>query len=129
MVASETSGNMIRPPNRSVSAPTGIRPSDPTTTGTATTSACWIGLRCKTSWNFGPSGLSNAQAQKFTANPTVARPSIRPGRPPPGGTGLGADPVPLVVSSLLILDSAPSSSAVRLHAADIAVPSHYGRPR
>jgi len=39
MVARETSGNMTRPPYRSVSAPTGIRPSDPTMTGTATTRA------------------------------------------------------------------------------------------
>ena len=41
MVASETIGNITRPPNRSVSAPTGMRPSEPTTTGTATSSACW----------------------------------------------------------------------------------------
>src|SRR5215471_2853645 len=113
MVASETSGNITRPPNRSVSAPTGIRPSDPTTTGTATTSACWSGLRCRTSLNLGPSGLSSAQAQKFTANPTVARPSIRPGWPGPGRTGTRAAPAPPVVSSLAIAGSAPSSSSVR----------------
>ena len=35
----ETIGNITRPPNRSVSAPTGIRPSEPTTTGTATSRA------------------------------------------------------------------------------------------
>ena len=39
MVAAETSGNMIRPPYRSVSAPTGIRPRAPTMTGTATSRA------------------------------------------------------------------------------------------
>src|SRR6266487_3719705 len=108
MVASDTSGNITRPPYRSVSAPTGMRPSDPTTTGTATTSACWTGVRCRTSLKFGPSGLSNAQAQKFTANPTVARPSIRPGRAAPGGTAPGVLRAAVVVSGLLILGSAPS---------------------
>src|SRR5262245_33607610 len=108
IVASETSGNISRPPYRSVSAPTGIRPSDPTTTGTATTSACWKGVRCRTSLNFGPSGLSNAQAQKFTANPAVARPSIRPGRAAPGRTGPEANPVPPVASTLPIADPTPS---------------------
>ena len=39
IVAAETSGNITRPPNRSVSAPTGMRPSEPTSTGTATSSA------------------------------------------------------------------------------------------
>ncbi len=41
MVNALTVGNMMRAPTRSVSAPTGMRPSDPTTTGTAATSACW----------------------------------------------------------------------------------------
>ena len=41
IVSAATSGNMVRPPSRSVSAPTGIRPSEPTTTGRATTSDCW----------------------------------------------------------------------------------------
>src|SRR5215469_426328 len=104
MVASDTSGNMIRPPNRSVSPPTGIRPSDPTTTGTATTSACWNEDSCRTSLNLGPSGLSSAQAQKFTANPTVARASIRPGRPAPGRTGSRAGAVLPAVSGLPIVD-------------------------
>src|SRR5689334_13981059 len=73
---------MIRPPNRSVSAPTGIRPSEPTTTGTATSRACWNALRCSASLNFGASGLSRAHAQKLTANPTVAKVSIKAGRAP-----------------------------------------------
>ena len=38
IVARLTTGNMTRPPNLSVSAPTGIRPSEPTMTGTATNS-------------------------------------------------------------------------------------------
>ena len=40
IVAKLISGIMI-PPKRSVSAPTGMRPSDPTNTGTATSSA-WL---------------------------------------------------------------------------------------
>ena len=35
-----TIGNITRAPTRSVSAPTGIRPSEPTITGTATSSDC-----------------------------------------------------------------------------------------
>jgi hypothetical protein len=68
---------MIRPPKRSVSAPTGIRPSEPTTTGTATSRACWNALRCRPSFKRGPSGLSSVHAQKLTANPTVAGVSMR----------------------------------------------------
>src|SRR5262245_29772225 len=123
MVASDTSGNISRPPYRSVSAPTGMRPSDPTTTGTATTSACWTGVRCRTSLNFGPSGLSSAQAQKFTANPTVARPSIRPGRAAPGGTVRGVRAAP-VVSGLLILGSALSPHRPGWHADAGRHPGH-----
>jgi hypothetical protein len=39
IVSVEIVGNITRPPNRSVSALIGIRPSEPTTTGTATSSA------------------------------------------------------------------------------------------
>ena len=53
MVASDTRGNITRPPNRSVSAPTGIRPSDPTTTGTATSRACCEPDRSSRSLNRG----------------------------------------------------------------------------
>src|SRR5680860_551527 len=76
MVATETRGNITRPPNLSVSAPTGTRPSDPTITGTATTMACWEPERPSSSLKRGPSGLSSAQAQKFIAKPSVARASI-----------------------------------------------------
>lgn len=41
IVSAAMSGNIVRPPMRSVSAPTGMRPSEPTTTGSATTSDCW----------------------------------------------------------------------------------------
>src|SRR5699024_8338685 len=60
----------------------GIRPSEPTSTGTATirdtcdsVSSPMIPL----SRNTGPSWLSSDQAQKFTANPIVARISINQG--------------------------------------------------
>ncbi len=101
-VASETSGNMIRPPNRSVSAPTGMRPSEPTTTGTATSRACWKELRSSAAWNLTASGLSSAHAQKFTANPMVASASISPRRAPvdvspPGRAALAT--VSLMVNS------------------------------
>lgn len=90
MVAAETSGNITRPPKRSVRAPTGIRPSEPTTTGTATSSDCWKEDSSRLSFRRGPSGLSSAQAQKFTAKPTVARPSISHARPDTGaGPGAG----------------------------------------
>src|SRR5687767_14101375 len=66
MVARLTIGNMTRAPYRSVSAPTGIRPSEPTTTGTATSSDWAAKLRPRRSLTPGPSGPSSAQAQKFT---------------------------------------------------------------
>jgi len=72
MVANETTGNISRPPYRSVSAPTGIRPSAPTITGTATTRACSKLLSPSTCLKWAPSGDSRAQAQKVRANPTVA---------------------------------------------------------
>lgn len=65
IVAVETAGNMTRPSNRSVRAPTGIRPNAPTTVGTATIDACWNGLSPSSSLNSGPSGLSRAHAQKL----------------------------------------------------------------
>ena len=81
MVAAETSGNITRPPNLSVRAPTTIRPREPTITGTATRSATSDSVRSPRvpcSRNSGPSGLSSAQAQKLTANPSVATASISP---------------------------------------------------
>ena len=84
---------MTRPPNRSVSAPTGMRPSEPTMTGTATSSACCEPLRRRASLNRGPSGLSSAHAQKFTAKPTVASASIRTA--PPGAGALSVGPGPM----------------------------------
>src|SRR5215213_5991470 len=71
-----TSGNSLRAPYRSVSAPTGIRPSDPTMTGTATSRDFSSELRCSSAAKNGPSGLIRAQAQKLTVNPAVATPSI-----------------------------------------------------
>ena len=40
MRTDETTGNITRAPSRSVSAPTGIRPIEPTIIGTATSNAC-----------------------------------------------------------------------------------------
>ena len=40
-----TAGNITRAPSRSVRAPTGMRPTEPTTTGTATSRACWNAVR------------------------------------------------------------------------------------
>src|SRR5690348_13359624 len=75
-------GNITRPPYRSVSAPTGMRPIEPTTTGTATISATSDSESrprlpfCRKS---GPRGLISAHAQKLTANPTVAVTSMADG--------------------------------------------------
>src|SRR5690606_30008153 len=104
MVTADTSGNIARPPNRSVSAPTGMRPREPTTTGAATRSADSNDDRASSSWNLGPSGLSSAHAQQFTAKPSVARASINQARP---GTGAGA------VLSVALVDGfgMPSSSS------------------
>src|SRR3954453_4204598 len=88
MVANDTAGNMTRPPSRSVRAPTGIRPSAPTITGTATTSACWNDESPSDSLRPGASGDSSAQAQKFTAKPTADSASMTPGEPP-DRTGVG----------------------------------------
>ena len=67
-----------------MSAPTRIRPSDPTSTGTATNNATSDSVsspNAPESRNIGPSGLIRAQAQKFTAKPMVASVSISHGEP------------------------------------------------
>jgi hypothetical protein len=53
---------MVRVPSRSVSAPTGTRPREPTTTGIDTTIACWMAVRPTVSRSNGASGANNAQA-------------------------------------------------------------------
>src|SRR5262245_15106 len=73
IVARLTSGNIIRAPYRSVSAPTGMRPTEPTTTGTATSSDWAAKPSPSRSLRPGPSGPSSAHAQKLTMKPTVAR--------------------------------------------------------
>ena len=109
-----TAGNMTRAPSLSVSAPTGMRPSDPTSTGTATSSDCWNEDSPSSSRSCPPSGLSSDQAQKLTRKPAVASPSMRFGRPPPdaassaaprtgasgtGGAGVGRGGVGSIPSS------------------------------
>ncbi len=81
---------MRRAPRRSVSAPTGIRPKDPTITGTATSRACWNELRPSCSRSVAAIGARRAQAQNVTAKPIVAVASMIVGclpvpeaRPPP----------------------------------------------
>src|SRR5690349_6127542 len=76
MVIALISGNITRAPNRSVSAPTGMRPSEPTSTGTATRSDFSTALSRSVSVKNAPSGLTRAQAQKLTAKPTVATASM-----------------------------------------------------
>ena len=81
-MAAETSGNITRPPSLSVSAPTRIRPREPTTTGTATMSATSDSVSVPSvpsSRKSGPSGLISAHAQKLTAKPMVAIASISHG--------------------------------------------------
>ncbi len=78
-----------------MSAPTGTRPSEPTTTGTATSSDCWKEDSSRLSLRRGPRGLSSAQAQKFTAKPAVASASISQARPgTDAGTASGSGEVP-----------------------------------
>jgi hypothetical protein len=59
-----------------------MRPSAPTITGTATTRACWKLVSPSDCLKYAPSGDSRAHAQKVTANPIAATPSIRYGRRP-----------------------------------------------
>src|SRR5262249_46327233 len=61
---------------RSVMAPTGMRPSAPTITGTATTRACWKLVSPSDCLKCAPRGDSRAHAQNVTAKPTVAVPSM-----------------------------------------------------
>lgn len=49
MLTKHTTVNMSRPPYRSVSTPTGIRPSEPTSTGNATRTDVCVGVRSKDS--------------------------------------------------------------------------------
>jgi len=59
-------------------------------TGTATTSACWNELSPSDFCRAGPSGLSSAQAQKFTTKPTVATSRMTPRRRAAVGSARGA---------------------------------------
>jgi hypothetical protein len=91
-VARLTRGNMTRAPNRSVSAPTGMRPTEPTITGTATSSDWAAKLSPSRSLMPGPSGPSSAHAQKFTMKPAVASARLvaAPVLCAPAGTGVPA---------------------------------------
>src|SRR6478735_5779069 len=71
-VSAETRGNISLAPNLSVSAPAGTRPSEPTSTGTATSSDCWKELRSSRSLKAPDSGETRFHAQKVSVKPTVA---------------------------------------------------------
>src|SRR6188768_2927336 len=115
MVTPETIGNITRPPYLSVRAPTTMRPSEPTMTGTATMSATSDSLRVPRvplSRNSGPSGLISAQAQKLTANPNVAIASISHGDPAPSraeSSGRSARPAAGVGAVIVVLPSSSGS--------------------
>ena len=81
-VARLTAGNISRAPKRSVSAPMGMRPTDPTTTGTATRNDWAVKLSPSRSLMPGASGLSSAQAQKQIRKPAVARARLMMARRP-----------------------------------------------
>jgi hypothetical protein len=49
MLAKHSTVNIVLPPNRSVRAPVAIRPSEPTSTGMATSSDFWFGDRSRIS--------------------------------------------------------------------------------
>ncbi|BDU05941.1 hypothetical protein FMUBM48_22040 [Nocardia cyriacigeorgica] len=64
--------NMIRPPNRSVSAPTAIRPSEPTRIGVATSIDVSVLLSDRSPAYVVESGPIMFQAQKLIADTQVA---------------------------------------------------------
>src|SRR6478735_5485845 len=84
-----TIGNITRPPRRSVSAPTGIRSSEPSTTGTAVSISVLVFVRSRSSWNRFASGAIRLQPTNATANATVARNRFRVARAGPTPTMLG----------------------------------------
>ena len=65
--------NTARPPKRSASIPTGNRASDPSRTGTATSSAVWVAESENISRNRGAKALIIPQAMKQTAKESVPR--------------------------------------------------------
>src|SRR5699024_12259303 len=77
----EPSRTMRSQPKRPRGPPIGIRAREPTSTGIATISDASAVSSCAT--QTGQSGLSSAQAQKFTPNPSV---TSRSARQAPGGT-------------------------------------------
>jgi len=69
---SEIAVNILRPPKRSVRAPTGIRPTEPTRIGVATSSAVWVLDSDIAVEYLVESGPIRFQAQKLIANVHVA---------------------------------------------------------
>src|SRR3954452_24507490 len=126
IVAAEISGNITRPPYRSVSAPTMIRPSDPTRTGTATSSATSDSDNTPSdpeSRNIGPRGLIKAHAQKFTAKPAVASASITQALP-----GTGARVGLLALSVCWVVTAPPETRRAPQCPRTLALPRAPWRP-
>ncbi len=68
----ESAVNMARPPKRSVSAPRGIRATEPNNTGVATMIETCNGLNERRSVNSGANGDNRPHAQKLVVNAIVA---------------------------------------------------------
>ena len=78
--ANEIAMNIVRPPNRSVSAPTKIRPTDPTRIGVATSIEASVLLRDRSPAYVVDSGPIMFQAQKLMAETHVASARFTPCR-------------------------------------------------
>ncbi len=76
-MSAANSGNIVFAPYRSVSAPAGTRPIEPTRTGTATSSDCWKELRPSRSPYQLASGAIRFHAQKVRVKPMVAITRLR----------------------------------------------------
>ena len=63
----------LRLASRSVNMPTGIRASEPSRTGAATSAALWVGVSSKIFRNCGAKALIKPQAAKHRANETVPK--------------------------------------------------------
>ena len=112
IVTPVTSGNITRPPYASVRPPTRMRPSEPTTTGTATSRATSDSVSVPSapvSRKSGPSGLISAHAQKLTAKPMVAIASIS------HGERVASVEVPLTPGTDVVATSGRPAGHGRLH--------------
>lgn len=77
IVSAETTGNISFAPYLSVRAPAGMRPTEPTRTGTATSSDCWKELSSSRSPYQLAIGAIRSHAQKVSVKPMVAITRLR----------------------------------------------------